>query len=327
MYETRGYEELNKNNILSKVTEYDIFRYYIKDFKSPSKKFCSELRKDVHPSCSIKLLPSGYTIYRDFASGETYNVFSYVQKKYNLNFYEALKVISNDFNLGLHTGEVVNKTMGYEGVHITKQPRPIATDIRVVSKSFSNAGLAYWNNFGITKELLQEYCVKEISHYYINSTYITVPKREHAFAYYFGNYRYKILRPQNPDWKWVTNCDASIVQGLNQIPKIGELLFITKSLKDIMTLRSIGYSAVAPQSENTVISSDIINELKQSWDKIIIYYDNDIPGLKASREHSTKYKLKTINNPICMEKDPSDFYKKNGEKELDLLIKNLINYV
>ena len=54
---------------------------------------------------------------------------SYVQKKYNLNFYEALKVISNDFNLGLHTGEVVNKTMGYEGVHITKQPRPIATDI------------------------------------------------------------------------------------------------------------------------------------------------------------------------------------------------------
>ena len=40
-----------------------------------------------------------------------------------------------------------------------------------------------------------------------------------------------------------------------------------------------------------------------------------------------KYKLKTINNPICMEKDPSDFYKKNGENKLDLLIKNLINYV
>lgn len=328
MYETSGYEELNKANILSKITEYDIFRYYIKDFKSTGRKFCSELRQDVHPSCSIKVLPSGIAIYKDFASGETYNAFSYVQKKYTLNFYEALNVISNDFNLGLHSpSKTPVKSMGYEGVHITKQPKFSTTEIRIVSKDFSSRGENYWLQYGITTAMLQEYNVKEISHYYINKLLITIPNKEIGFAYHFGNYKYKILRPFNQEWKWVTNSNAEVVQGLSQIPKTGGFLFITKSLKDVMTLRTMGYYAIAPQSENTEIPSEIITKLKSCWDEIVIYYDNDIPGMTAAKEHSSKYGLPFICNPICVEKDSSDYYKKNGRKKLDLLIQNLIKHV
>ena len=54
MYNTKGYQILSAENILKKVTEYDIFKYYISGLEAPGKKFCSELRKDRNPSCSIK---------------------------------------------------------------------------------------------------------------------------------------------------------------------------------------------------------------------------------------------------------------------------------
>ena len=63
MYNTKGYQILSAENILKKVTEYDIFKYYISGLEAPGKKFCSELRKDRNPSCSIKILTSGKAFY------------------------------------------------------------------------------------------------------------------------------------------------------------------------------------------------------------------------------------------------------------------------
>ena len=325
MYNTKGYKILSTENILKKVTEYDIFKYYITGLEGPGKKFCSEIREDKNPSCSIKVFSSGKALYKDWASGDSYDCFKYIQHKYNLTYYECLKVISNDFNLGFEYEDIeLVKTMGVIGNHIKKQPKYSDTKIRIVSIPFTQTGKTYWECYGITPEILALYNVKQISHYYINNTLISIPKKEVAFSYAFGNYKYKILRPFNKEWKWINNADATIVQGITQLPECGDTLFITKSLKDVMVLSKLKFDAIAPQSENTAIPLDTIVKLKHSWNRVVIYYDNDVPGVAAAELHSELYKTGYIHNKIGHPKDLSDYYVRYGGTDSYAMVKKLL---
>ena len=46
-------EHLHTDIILSKITEYDIFKYYCLNFRDLGKKFCSDLRSDKTPTVAI----------------------------------------------------------------------------------------------------------------------------------------------------------------------------------------------------------------------------------------------------------------------------------
>lgn len=65
------------------------------------------------------------------------------------------------------------------------------------------------------------------------------------------------------------------------LPKHGEILVITKSMKDCMTLYSLGITAIAPISENCFLSEAQYKRLKERFKHIVVFYDNDRPGLRA----------------------------------------------
>ncbi|MEG0773577.1 toprim domain-containing protein [Clostridium sp.] len=65
------------------------------------------------------------------------------------------------------------------------------------------------------------------------------------------------------------------------LPKTGEYLILTKSLKDVMTLYKFGIPAIAPISENCFLSEHQYNRLKERFKHIFLFYDNDRPGLRA----------------------------------------------
>ena len=114
-----------------------------------------------------------------------------------------------------------------------------------------------------------------------------------------------------------------MIQGAHMIPKNGgDLLVITKSLKDIMVLYEMGYCAVSPSSETTFIPEDILNDLKARFKKILILFDNDETGIKKAQEYSSKYNLIqfVIDNKFNA-KDISDAVKLNGFD----VIKNWLN--
>ena len=91
-------DHLSRDVILSKITEYDIFRYYCSPFKELNSKFCSDLRKDHTPTVSI-IKWNSKLLYKDFGYAEhTFDCFSYVQHKYNIQFFDCLRIIDNDFN-------------------------------------------------------------------------------------------------------------------------------------------------------------------------------------------------------------------------------------
>jgi len=330
LFETEGRlpkEDLNPSTILSRVSELDIFHYYISTFKRVGAAFCSELRRDKAPSCTIYTTASGKAIYKDFATGDSLNCFQYVMAKYGCDFNICLRKIANDI-LKLSDGKYLPAKLPEESVKSNNEK--VQTQIGIVSVPLSAEGEQYWAQYGVTSDILDLYNVKEIAHFRVKGYPVQITKAEkYAFAYCFGNYRYKIVRPNIMDInrKWVSNVSFKIVQGLPAIPLKGNLLVITKALKDVMTLRSLGVDAIAPQSENTQLPKRIIELIKQRYTFPVIYYDNDSPGIKAAQSHSLLYGMEYIHNSKDLPKDASDLYKERGREVFTKILAKLLENV
>ena len=108
------------------------------------------------------------------------------------------------------------------------------------------------------------------------------------------------------------------------LPKKGNLLIITKSMKDVLTLKGLGYAAIAPQSENSYPKREQIEVLKSRFDKILVFLDNDRAGLKAMASLRRMYRLLFYAIPLNYKvKDISDFHKKYGRAKTQQLIDSL----
>lgn len=272
-------------------------------------------------------MPSGMLLYKDFATGETFTCIRYIQYLFGCDYNAALRRIANDFGVLTDNKTTLLEKKEMSDIITSQEKENQQADIRIKSRPFTFEGLQYWLQYGIPRDILELFNVKQIELVEVNGIQISIPKKDIAFAYCFGGYRYKILRPNAPrQYKWTSNADKNKVQGIRQLPEKGSLLIITKALKDVMTLRAFGYYAIAPQSENTELSPKAIEWLKERWDRIVIYYDNDEPGINAASTHSLIYELEYIHNPIDTHKDFSDYVKNEGkQKSLELLSKLLVN--
>ena len=320
-------DHLHTDVILSKITEYDIFRYYCPNFKELGKKFCSELRKDETPSASI-IRWSGNLLYKDFGYPDhTFNCFSYVQFKYNASFINALKIIDCDFNLNLSSKKEENLfTMGYLGFsHNQPKYNEKPTIIQKKRRSWNKEDANFWRKYLVSKKILNTFAVEPISHYWVNNNRFTCKSISYAFK--FKN-RYKIYSPYEEKNKWLSNTKKTDVQGYNQLPNKGERLIITSSLKDVMCLYAAGYHSIAMQSEMQIPNEKLISELKTRFNIIEILYDNDFnnvnnPGQKMADKICDLYGFNNICIPKNYEvKDPSDLIFKVGNfNELKNILK------
>lgn len=325
MISTKKYKELSLENIFSQISDYDIFKYYIPSFKDVHKSFTSPLRKDKKPDVRIFKTSTGEFMYKDFAYPEhTFGCISFVMELYNIDFRQALETINNDFNLGL----------GYNTTRSTKKPPKtvskefldtIKTEklIRIVSKKYNWYNRRYFNQYHISENTLNFFNVKPIEGFYLNANYFEC--KSTSYAYCFGNYKYKILQPYEDELKWLSNTNNMIIQGWSQLPETGDVCFITSSLKDVMVLYELGFNAIAPQSEAGSLPEEIINELNSRFKEVIIFYDSDKAGLNAAKKLSKQTNYDFVYLPEEVEeKDPSDYAKNHGLKELECLINSIL---
>ena len=270
MINARNSEDyLHTEVILAKVSEYDIFKHYCPNFKELGVKFCSDLRADSHPSCSI-VEWNNKLLYKDFANEEhTFNCFSYVMYKYGIDFISSLETISKDFGLGL----VANSNTRVAKIYSApKQSVRQKSKIYIRSREWDERDKLFWGKYGIKKSLLIQYNVIPINYFWINDSRFRVKDIGYAYKFKDG---YKIYQPYDPENKWYSNVGTNTVQGLEQLPDTGHVVFITSSLKDVLTLVYMGYSAIAPQSEMVTIDDKFICGLKESFTIIVVLYDND----------------------------------------------------
>ena len=319
-------EYLHSSVILSKITEYDIFKHYCSNFQEVGKKFCSELREDSNPTASI-ILWKGYLLYKDFGFPDhSFNCFNYVMHKYRVGFTDALKIISNDFGLNLANqrgGVSTAMSYGQEKAKEIREKKPVK--IQVKYRSWGLEDKVFWTQFCIPQKLLRTFDVRPIQYFWLDEKRFKCHTPSYIYHYECGC---KIYCPYEKDNKWWSSLDGECIQGYNQLPETGEIVFLTSSLKDVMCLAVLGYSAIALQSEMHMPKKELIFHLRERFQRIVVLYDNDLDkeknnGQIMSRKICDEYNLENI----CIwddykSKDISDMIKDHGLEVADRFLKS-----
>ena len=300
---------MSLRDLLDKLDDYSIYSYYLGSFK-PRKLINSPLRNnDKVPSFAIFPTKDGTLLFKDHGTGESGNA---------LKFMKLYKNIQTRDELERELLRIVRKMNPMGGEAKAKSVKTVdlgLTEIGIVRQPFTEVDKQYWKQFHISTDTLKRFNVFSIKYFLCNRVVRGTYKEDSPMYAYKVYDRFKIYRPLASKYtKWRTNLTNRHVQGLSELPQEGgNLLIITKSLKDVMCLYEMGFNAIAASSETTFIPDDILSLLQTKWKNIIILYDRDKTGMKTAREYSKKYGLDAIFvHKKFKAKDISDAVRDNG---------------
>lgn len=313
---------VSKKLILNHIQDIDVYRYYTGQEVELKKRILSPLREEEDPSFGYFIGENNEVCFNDFLLGGG-DFVKFVELYFGINYFEALSKIVIDFNLHHYffyksvdaSGKKYNKNQYLDKNDILKKANNFTLGKQ--NRSWKSYDLSYWLSYGIDYVTLLRYSVSPIKFIFINNQPISADK--HAYCYLEAKdnkITYKIYQPFNDKYKWLNKHDSSVWQGWQQLPKTGNQLIITKSLKDVMSIRCmLGLPAVALQAEGIKPKPHIINELKDRFKTIYILYDNDFDkkenwGQLFSNELANEYGLINLVIPDEFKcKDFSDLVK------------------
>jgi hypothetical protein len=314
----------SKESILNKVDEYTLYCYYtgLDDLRL-NKAYNSPYRFDSNPSFSVFRTTASTVEYywKDSATGEYGDVFKLIQKLENLNnIEEVFQRINEDFGLDFKIGTVDVKPK----IQLYKRPQESVIKIRVSEIPLTDKGLRFWNQFNITKELLDLYKTTQIQYYWSYQEQLEpYTVLDPTFAYRIGNH-YQVYSPYaERAYKWRNDLPDNYFFGYQQLPKTGDILIIDKSPKDMIFCKRLGYSAIAPKSESTMIPHKKVLELKDRFEKIYLCLDPDNCGETMTKKYMDLYPWMV---PIFMPsgKDKTGLCLEVGFEQTKQIINNLI---
>lgn len=329
----KGRPILSKEIILSKISSEDIFREYCSPFNKIGEHFQSELREDKNASCTIDWI-RGDLMYSDFGDGLHIRCIEYVKLKFKLDFYDALEKIYYDFKLdGQHfntdyisTNLVVSNKYNSCSVVNKRPEEKQPTIIRIKKRAWNQADASYWKGrYNISRQTLEKFGVVPISHFWINDNMYVADKLAYCYNFYIEDnvHRKKIYQPFNTQRFWSNG--GKISQGEGMLPYSGDLLIITKSLKDVMCYYELGITAIASVSESSFLHKEYIDKQKSRFKKLVLHYDNDSTGIKKSKEFSEKWNIPYILIPEeYKSKDLSDLIMNCGKDKAKQIINELL---
>ena len=314
--------------LLGKTSEFDIMRFYLNIDVLPAL-INSPLRQDRNASVSI-FSPDGVKVfYKDFGTGEHGSIFDLLGRMWNRTFSETITKIWDDIDKVKHNRINLNRTR--RGV-IHKSN----SILEVRTRQWFDYDMEYWNSYGISRERLEFGDVYPISHILITRDNITkiIPAEKLAYVYVErkdGKVSLKVYQPKSQRLKWLSKHDSSVWDLWSRLPDRGDTLFITSSRKDALCLwENTGIPSVSLQGEGYVPKEKVINQLKQRFGRVIIFFDNDYDKdenhghIYASRL-SGMFDLDMVEIPSeYKSKDPSDLFKNHGAETFRRVIKELV---
>jgi len=333
------FKYLTKENIIDSLYEEDIFSFYLNEQVDLKKEYLSPFRADKEPTCKFFKGRNGRLLFIDFGQNSSVSdCFQFVQKMFNISFFDSLLKINKDFNLNLGNNSFneyyyksIRDPLNFKSIRVAyKKPANLLVKTREI-KMYDNV---YWNQYGIGLNTLNHFNVNCVQVVYLDNSIIwRNTETNPIYAYKFSGGKKKVYRPmeENKKFKFLSSPGISnIYQGEDQLPEVGDLLIITKSLKDVMVLYTLGFNAIAPNSESYVIPEGDMKRFKERFKNLFLFYDNDLTGINTAYAISEKYSIPysyIILNRDCYSKDVkdiSDFYKTYGRNStLGLITKKL----
>lgn len=311
---------LTEETILQKVSEYDIYRFYLgKDFKL-NRPMHSPMpgRKDDNPSFVIGN-KHGFLYHIDFADSNYRGRCVDFVKQITMmsDYHEVLLRIDRDFGLGISsTTEIKDyKKIVAEYKPDKSVPKEYALIQCKVRKFFHTDELLYWKEYFQTEHDLREENVYPVTELWIDKVRKGISKTEMVFGYLYDD-KWKIYRPHAADKrdKWRTNVPIDLMDGIENIKDCKNGL-VTKAKKDKMVLRKIIPSVASVQNESVVaINEKNLQYLRDNSEVQWINFDSDAPGKKNSWHYTTEFGFKHINVPddLYPIKDFADMAKHKG---------------
>lgn len=323
MYNLDVPKRITKELLLSKYSQETYFEHYLGVpvkkglFKSPS-----VIRKDNKPTCAFYKSAKGILKYKDFA-GPTFDFVGSVMFIFDCSYYLALRIIAKDFGFLEDENHIKNPPkIKYTNTTLKETTKAI---IQVEVKDFSQKELSWWEKFKISKKTLSHFKVYSIKSVFLNGHYFTSSTDSSPIYGYYGgkdshgDELWRLYMPTKHKYRFLSNWSATMIQGSKQLPKSGDILVVTKSLKDVMSLYEFGITAVAPNSENLFLTDAQYNKLNKRFDDIYLLYDRDLPGVRSANNIRKKFTdIQVLLTPKV--KDFTDFVKKYGTlKTLNLI--------
>jgi hypothetical protein len=301
----------------------DIFKRYTKKNFKLNTAFSSPLREDRHPSFYIRYDKKTNKYYfRDFGRDQVMgDAIEFVKLVFKENYYSAIKRIAHDFSINIDRNPkqaIQSKTIRVKELMIQ--------DYQLDKKKINDQSIEYFNAFGIHENILKKYNTISVTDMRLHGKKIIADSNEPIILYLFP-WGGKVYRP-NSDRRffYFGEKPKNYIFGLEQLPDSGKTLIITGGEKDVLSFASLGYPAICFNSETSNIDEDLMEVLKKRFRNVIVCYDMDTTGKKASKEHAKMFGLSVMALPLSGKKDDkdiSDFIRNgNDPKVLEPLILN-----
>lgn len=203
--------------------------------------------------------------YKCFSCGFQYDIFDHYQQYYNLSFLEAVKSIVRDFNLNIDV--IINES--------DRKPKKSPTKHENYNKNI----LTYCEKRNISKDTIDYVGVKE------NNNCVVFEYRNELGEHLANKYR-KTKKTEGPKMWFEKGTNVNTLFNMDKI-NISEPLLITEGEFDCL-------SAIESGFKNTVSIPSGVNGTNEwitsNWtfieqfEEVIIWFDNDEPGIKGARE-------------------------------------------
>jgi hypothetical protein len=325
---------LRKEEILEKTSNgLNIFRHYIPCQWRVGRNFFNPLYEDKKASCNIYFdRKAGTYKLKDFGNDEySGDCFFFVSKLKGLNcnnasdFVEILKMIDQDLSLGLL--ENVERSVPFiPEPPISAIPENKSKPYSFMEQKFTRNELEYWQQYGITTEMLKAYKVCSVKEFKSEnnegkSYSIISSALEPTFGYKSKRY-IKLYRPSSKmRFLYGGDIGEKYCFGLEQLPAKGDTVFITGGEKDVLSLATHGFHAICFNSETVSVPTEIIHKLTFRFKHIVLLYDMDKTGLESSAKHEkqlSEHGVKRLLLPLPgtkEEKDISDYFRLGNVRE------------
>jgi hypothetical protein len=323
-------EKISKDLILSYVSPLEIVEYYLNVKIKYNTLISSPFRKDSNPSFGIKEI-NNKIIAKDFSTGETFDCFSIVQKLYMCTFIEALKIISNDFNINKSNSKQLPRIQIDSSDVYNSKTTNNKKIITIRKQPFTKIDIDYWKQYSVNIEDLVKFNVFSCKQVFLDDKLVKYYTNNNPiYAYEFSEFdriSYKIYSPlADKKFKWLFNGSKENIEGYDMLSNLDTTLIITKSLKDVIVLYKLGYNAISLQGEANRLEYEFYNKLTKRFVNIISFYDTDEAGKRGADKLNKDFKIPSIFIPDEYDiKDISDFIKERGYQEAKEVIDKLVN--
>lgn len=320
---------LTIENVLSKITDYDIYKMFMPTKFTPNRVTRSPFHKDDTPSFLIGNKNGKYS-HIDFADGEKRGgCLDFVMQIEGVDLDNALRLIDKRFGLGIEGTEVKYKEIvsKYEQPEIDQIEYEV--HIEATHKVFTQKGHEYWNAYHLSEDYLKKFDIYQVKQLFIARSRFPLPAEEPVFVFRTPEGKMKIYRPTVPrtvrkelrkiKWRFRTNIPFTYMFGKENMKcKKGLVL---KSRKDELVV-SLLYPCVSSIMGESIacFSKENVDYLNENCEQVYIGFGSDKQGKEQSHLITSTFGWKHINTPdkyLPHDNDFAEVGKKFGLKTLE----------